>query len=270
MLIDWNHHLFSGDQTRYPLHPRATYTPRGTMVANDPIGDYLAAMEREGIERAVLVQPEPYGDDHRLVREALAAHPDRFRAASLFYPSDPEAPDKLSALVAAEPGIVATRFHAHRGKEQYLDSFADPGVRAIWERAAALGLIVELHIGPNYARQVARAIEEYPAVTVLIDHLAEPAFGNIVEYMAVLELARYDRVIMKLSGLGHVSTEPAPYLDVQPLICGLAEAFGPDRLVWGGGMPGLIDTHLPHLPDADRAKIKGGNLARLLDWPGKP
>ena len=266
MIIDWNHHLFSADRSRCPLHPRATYTPGGAMVSADPIGEYLATMERTGIDRAVLVQPEPYGDDHRLVREALTRHPDRFRASSLFYPDDPAAPDKLAALVDAVPGIVATRFHAHRGKEQYFDSFADPGVRALWERAAALGLIVELHIGPNYARQVARAIEAYPAVTVLIDHLAEPAYGNIVEYMAVLELARYERVIMKLSGLGHVSTAPAPYLDVQPLVRGLAEAFGPDRVVWGGDTPGLIDAHLPHLSATDRAKIKGGNLARLLGW----
>lgn len=266
MIIEWNHHLFSSDTGRYPFHPQAAYTPAVAQLSADPIGEYLARMAREGIDRAVLVHPEPYGDDHRLVREALARHPDLFRAAAHFFPRDPTSPAKLAALVREVPGIVAARFHAHRGKEQYLDSFADPGVRAIWEQAAALGLIVELHIGPNYARQVTQAIREYPAVTVLIDHLAEPAFGNIVEYMGVLDLARFDRVIMKLSGLNHVSAEPSPHLDVQPLVRGLAEAFGPDRLVWGSGTPGLIDLHLSHWPEADRAKVKGGNLARLLNW----
>ncbi len=266
MIIEWNHHLFSSDLARYPFHPRAAYRPDVSRLSADPIGDYLARMEREGIDRAVLVHPEPYGDDHALIREALSRHPDLFRGVSLFYPQDPEAPDKLAALVRAVPQFVATRFHAHRGKEMYLDSFADPGVRALWERAAELGQIVELHIGPNYARQVARAIREYPATTVLIDHLAEPGFGNIVEYMGVLELARFPRVIMKLSGLSHVSTEPPPHLDVQPLVRGVADAFGPDRLVWGSGSPVDIDLHLPHFSEADRAKIKGGNLARLLGW----
>ena len=32
---------------------------------------------------------------------------------------------KLEELVAQEPRIVSTRFHAHRGKEMYLESFAD-------------------------------------------------------------------------------------------------------------------------------------------------
>jgi L-fuconolactonase len=266
MIIEWNHHLFSSDTARYPFHAKAAYRPDVSRLSADPIGDYLARMKQEGIDGAVLVHPEPYGDDHALVREAISRHPDLFRAVSLFYPHDPEAPDKLDALVRAVPQFVATRFHAHRGKEMYLDSFADPGVRALWERAAALGQIIELHIGPNYARQVAQAIREYPSTTVLIDHLAEPGMGNIVEYMSVLELAKFPNVIMKLSGLNHVSTEPSPHLDVQPLVRGLADAFGPDRLVWGSGTPGIIDAHLPHLPKADRAKIKGENLAQLLGW----
>lgn len=266
MIIEWNHHLFSSDVARYPFHPQAAYRPDVSRLSADPIGEYLARMEREGIDRAVLVHPEPYGDDHALVCEAIARHPDRFRAVSLFYPKDPAAPDKLHALVRAVPQFVATRFHAHRGKEMYLDSFADSGVRALWERAAAMGQIIELHIGPNYARQVAQAIRDYPSTTVLIDHLAEPGMGNIVEYMSVLELAQFPNVIMKLSGLNHVSTEAPHYLDVQPLVRGLADAFGPDRLVWGSGTPGIIDAHLPHLTESDRAKIKGGNLATLLGW----
>ena len=44
---------------------------------------------------------------------------------------------------------------------------------ALWAKAAELGLIVELHSGPNYARQAARRIAEYPDVPVLVDHLGE-------------------------------------------------------------------------------------------------
>ena len=46
----------------------------------------------------------------------------------------------------------------------------------------------------------------------------------------------------------------------------IANAFGPDRLVWGGGAPEIVDAHLDHLSPADRAKVKGGNLARLLGF----
>jgi hypothetical protein len=44
----------------------------------------------------------------------------------------------------------------------------------------------------------------------------------------------------------------------------VAAAFGPDRMVWGSGTPAIVDTHLAHFSEADRAKVKGGNLQRLL------
>jgi hypothetical protein len=44
----------------------------------------------------------------------------------------------------------------------------------------------------------------------------------------------------------------------------VASAFGPERLVWGSGAPEIVDAHLDHWSEADRAKVKGDNLARLL------
>ena len=73
-------------------------------------------MDQEGIDRAVLVHPEPYGDDPRLVLNCLEREPDRFKGTSLFYPRDPEARRKLAALVALEPRIVSTRFHASKAR----------------------------------------------------------------------------------------------------------------------------------------------------------
>ena len=264
MIIEWNAHMFSGDVERYPFHPQAAYVPKATDMAADPLAVYLERMRVEGIDRAVLVQPEPYGDDHRLVLDCLARAPGRLRATSLFYPNDPAAPTKLVALVRQQPGIAAVRFHAHRGKEIYLNSFADPGVRALWQAAAELGLIVELHIGPNYAAQAAEGIQAYPDTPVLIDHLGEPQFGDTGEYAAMLELARFPNVYMKLSGLDYLSNAAPLYEDIKPFTRGVADAFGAERLVWGGGTPAIVDAHLDHWPADERDKVKGGNLARLL------
>jgi predicted TIM-barrel fold metal-dependent hydrolase len=266
MLIEWNAHMFSRDQARYPFHPQAAYVPREAMLAADPLGDYLARMAAEGIDRAVLVQPEPYGDDHALVLDCLSREPERLRGTAFFYPKDPGAPQKLVALGWREPRIVAMRFHAHRGKEHYLDSFTDAGVRALWHRAADLGLIIELHIGPSYAADVAAALRLYPRIPVLIDHLAEPKLGTPEEFEDVLALAAFDNVYMKLSGLGHFAKDAPRYEDALPLTRRVIDAFGPDRLVWGDGSPTIVDTHLAHLPEVERAKVKGGNLARLLKF----
>ncbi|MDA0711239.1 MAG: amidohydrolase family protein [bacterium] len=266
MIIEWNAHMFSSDTTRYPLHPRAVYTPNASLWEVDPLAAYTQRLEEAHIDRAILVHPEPYGDDHRLVLDCLTQEPDRLKGTSLFYPDDPDAPQKLADLIGQEPGIIATRFHAHRGKEQYLSSFAQRGVRSLWEQAVHLGLIVELHIGPNYGAQVRDVLKEMPETTVLIDHLAEPHKGDAVEFADVLDLAQFKNVYMKLSGLNHFAKDAPHYTSAGPFTRMVAQAFGPDRLVWGSGTPAIVDVHLAHWNETDRAKVKGGNLKNLL-WP---
>lgn len=266
MVIEWNAHIFHPDTERYPFHPRAAYKPDVSNQPQDPLGAYLKRLDDEGIDRAVIVHPEPYGDDHRLVLECLKREPKRLKGTSLFYPKDPDAPQKLADLVAQEPRIVSTRFHAHRGKEMYLDSFSDRGVRALWEKCIELGLIVELHIGPDYARQVAEVIRHYHAPTVLIDHLAEPHLGNAVEFADVLDLAQFDNVYMKLSGLSHFAQDEPLYESARPFTRRVVEAFGAKRMVWGSGAPKIVDAHLPGHSAEDRERVKGDNLARLLGW----
>ena len=79
-----------------------------------------------------------------------------------------------------------------------------------------------------------------------------------------MELATCPNVYMKLSGLDYVADDAPLYLGARPLTRQLADAFGAERLVWGGGTPTVVDAHLDHLSAAERALVKGGNLARLL------
>lgn len=256
--------MFSQDTATYPFHAQATYQPKESDRSADPLADYMQHMQNEGIDRAILVHPEPYGDDHSLVLDCLQREPDLFWGTSLFYPKDPDGPEKLHALVKKQPKIISTRFHAHRTSSSYLDSFDDAGVRALWAAAAELGLIVELHIGPNYAAQTATLIQSHPDTLVLIDHLAEPHMGNAVEYADVLALSRFDNVYMKLSGLNHFADDAPLYPSAKDFTQLVVDAFGADRMVWGSGSPRIVDLHLEHLSAADRDKVKGGNLEALL------
>ncbi len=266
MIIEWNQHIFHPDTERFPLHERASYRPALPAVSMDPLQAYMERMSQEGIDRAVLVHPEPYGNDHRLILDCLEREPERFVGTTLFYPSDDDAPQSLADLVAQQPLLISTRFHAHRGKEQYLHDFDEAGVRALWSKAVDLGLIIELHIGPDYAEQVARVLRDIPDSVVLIDHLAEPNMGNAVEFAHVLDLAHFDNVYMKLSGLNHFAKDAPLYESARPFTQRVVEAFGPQRLVWGSGSPKIVDAHMPAFSEADRARVKGGNLARLLGW----
>lgn len=137
---------------------------------------------------------------------------------------------------------------------------------ALWETAADLGLIVELHIGPNYARQLVDLIRAHPTTPVLIDHLAEPHLGTAPEFADVLDLAQYDNVYMKLSGLSHFAHDAPFYESALSFTRWVANAFGPQRMVWGSGSPKIVDIHLAHFSPAERECVKGDNLAQLLGW----
>jgi len=265
-IIEWNAHIFSPNLKKYPIHPKAVYAPDMSVHPADPLAKYLQRLNEEGIDRAVIVHPEPYGDDHSLVLDCLKREPNRLRGTSLFYPKDPQAPAKLAALVRQEPRIVSTRFHAHRGKENYLDTFADAGVRALWKQAVDLGLIIELHIGPNFARQAGEAIKAFPGCKVLIDHLAEPHMGTGVEFAEVLELAKFPNVYMKLSGLNHFAKDEPHYESALPFTSRVIKEFGPTRLVWGSGTPKIVDVHMKGYSEKERAMVKGGNIRKLLGW----
>ena len=107
-------------------------------------------------------------------------------------------------------------------------------------------------------------MRDYPDFPVLIDHLAEPKSGHAVAFADVLALARFDNVYMKLSGLNHFSKDEPLYLEAKPFTRWVSDAFGSDRMVWGSGTPKIVDAHLDHLSEADRDKVRGDNLARLV------
>lgn len=266
-LVEWNQHMFCKDVARFPFSSRAPYQPKPQTLPDDPLPPYLQRLRELGIGKAVFVQPEPYGDDHRLVLDCLARTPaDSFKGTSLFYPKDPDAPSKLKTLVRRAPRIISTRFHAHRGKEMYLDSFADDGVRALWKQAVDLGLIIELHIGPNYAVQAGQAIRAFPGSKVIIDHLAEPKLGTPMEYANVLDLAALPDVYIKLSELENCASDGPLFESLLPFTRRIIREFGPDRVIWSGGSPKIADVHMNGYAPSDIAKVKGGNLLRLVRW----
>jgi hypothetical protein len=71
-VIEWNMHMFSSNVAKFPFSPRGTYKPDVSRLSADPLADYQAHMKAFGIDRALCVHPEPYGDDHTLVLDCLA------------------------------------------------------------------------------------------------------------------------------------------------------------------------------------------------------
>jgi alpha-galactosidase/6-phospho-beta-glucosidase family protein len=90
--------------------------------------------------------------------------------------------------------------------------------------------------------------------------------GDAVEYAHVLDLANFEKVYMKLSGLDHFAQDAPFYLSTRPFTAKVIEAFGPGRMVWGGGSHQIVDAHMNDFSATDKLKVKGENLVELLDF----
>ncbi|MBI2190372.1 MAG: amidohydrolase family protein [Planctomycetes bacterium] len=274
MILDTHVHLFAADLARFPHHPRGAYQPSHPA----PFEEFIPCMERAGIAAAVLVHPEPYLDDHRYTLDCLAKEPRRLKATCLFDPGDAEGPRKMRSLVkeAGAGRIVAFRIHAYQ--ERNIPDFNSTTLHTLWETALELGLAIQLHFVPKYARAFSDLIRRFPASTVIVDHLGRPGQGTAVDYEEVLAMARHERTFIKFSGVGSASGQPYPHRDVAPIARRLADHFGAGRLMYGGGYSGgispedyvreskLVDELLGFLPARKRERILSGNGKELFGF----
>jgi L-fuconolactonase len=132
-----------------------------------------------------------------------------------------------------------------------------------------------MHFHPFYATQIGELAEQFPDMTVILDHLGRAGEGTPADFANVLKLAKFPRVIMKYSGVNYSSKQKYPYADVKPIVRRIYDAFGPNRLVWGyfgHDLPQfkleaeLLDTMFDYAPEAERRKIRGLNAMRIFGW----
>src|SRR5262245_51555527 len=135
------------------------------------------------------------------------------------------------AELAKKLPLVAARIHAYNPER--LPPFGKPELRAFWSAVGELGLAVQLHFEPRYAPGFEPLIAEFPRTAVVVDHLGRPFQGTEEEHAAVLRWSRFPNVHLKLSAIP--SKQEYPHRDIAPVVRRAVEAFGPDRMLYGGG-----------------------------------
>jgi predicted TIM-barrel fold metal-dependent hydrolase len=282
VLIETHVHLVSGVVERFPLNG-ASYKPRP-----NPVEEFVKFAREVRIDHAVVVHPEPYQDDHRYLEYCFSQEPSPkfFKGTCLFDPVDPATPKRLQSLVKNNPGrIVALRIHKMHaagtpstttGTIRDRD-LKDPQMALTLRAAHELGLGIQFHFIPHYAKPIGELLAKFPDMPVVLDHLARAGQGTPSEYDDVLRLAKLPRVYMKYSGTGVTasSKQPYPHADAKPLVKRAYEAFGPDRIIWGElgnsvsnfeKAGALLDTMFDYAPESDRAKIRGLNAQKLFGF----
>jgi predicted TIM-barrel fold metal-dependent hydrolase len=267
-VIETHVHLF--DPARVPYAPDGPYKPPPYTLEQ-----HLELVKSAGFAHSVIVHPEPYQDDHRYLEYCLGhePRPGYFKGTCLFDPLREDTPRRVRELTGRWPGrIIAMRIHEVSRKPEATGpirnrDMKDPRMLACWRALAALGVGIQMHFIPAQAPNIYALAEQFPDTIVILDHMGRPADGTDQEYNEVLKLAKLPRVILKYSSWNSYKG------DLGQLTHRLYDAFGPQRMIWGGLGATLADYHkqsarfdelLAFASAADRDQIRGGNAQRLF------
>lgn len=268
--VDTHLHCFAGRRdSRFPYHARAPYEPNEAATPEH----LIKCMDGAGVDFAVVVHPEPYQDDHRYLEYCLDVGKGRLKGTLLLFADREGSLEKMPDL-AKRLDLVAVRVHAYAPGR--LPPFGKPELRRLWQMAADCGLAVQLHFEPRYAPGFEPLIREFRDTRVIIDHLGRPFQGPPDEHAVVVRWSQYPNTAMKLSAFP--DRRSYPHRDIRPVIRQLTEAYGADRMIYGGGFGAKATGQsyraaferarffIDHLSAEDQAKILGGTAVRLFGF----
>ena len=210
----------------------------------------VAVLDEAGIGAAVLVQADDSDADTDFMLAAADRHPVLAGVVGwvrLDAPRDAEA--RLDALADR----VAFRGVRHLVHDDPRDDFLSlPSVRSSLRAVAERGLAFDVpDAWPRHLDAVAELARALPGLTVVVDHLAKPPRGT--EEMGAWEAslrgaaAASPAVLAKLSGL-QAPGQPFTAAALRPVLDVALDAFGADRLMYGGDWPMTVPEggYLPH------------------------
>jgi predicted TIM-barrel fold metal-dependent hydrolase len=188
----------------------------------------LALAEKNGVGRAVILQPSFLGFDNEYLFKALRAEPDRFRGVPWISPSVKVTADDWESL--AKIGVRGLRFPIYGlptpDWSYYKDMLAEAQKRD-WP--------IHLYVESNRLPEILPVLLD-GGNKVVIPHygMFDRTLGPARDpgFKVLLEKASGRNVWVVMSGAYRVGPERARF--ATPM---LLDAFGPDRLMWASDWP---------------------------------
>ncbi len=275
MRIDAHQHFWIYDPNGY-----SWIDERMAVLRRDFLPDDLAPLlDVHAIDASIAVQARQSLDETRWLLELAAANS---RIAGVVGWVD---------LCAAEVGAQLEQFAGTQlvGIRHILQDEADdrfclrPTFRNGIAMLAGRDLVYDVLVYPRQLDAARELVAEFPRQAFVLDHIAKPeiAAGRLAPWSeAIAALAGHENLACKVSGLvteaDWASWRPAdfvPYLDA------VWNAFGEDRILFGSDWPvcllasdyasvlEIVTTWAARLPERARAKLFGGNAARIYNLP---
>lgn len=222
------------------------------------------------IDAVVAVQADQ-SDAETAFLLSLAARHDFIRGVGGWV--DLRAPD-LARRLSVYQGAPLLKGFRHIAQAEPDDFLARPDIIAGVSQLGLRGFTFDILIYPQQLASAERLVASCPGVQFILDHCAKPpiATGDLTLWRGGFRrLARHDNVMCKVSGLvTEASWRDWSDADLMACLDVAAEAFGPERLMFGSDWPvcllaasyervaSVIDRWSERLTTQERERVFGG------------
>jgi predicted TIM-barrel fold metal-dependent hydrolase len=275
-VIDSQVHAYEANTSKRPWHEVRNWPDSAT-------GDEtVAAMDKLGIDGAIFISAfSLYQYDASYAVEVQRAHPGRFALVKPLNPDDPAVADVVADWKQT-PGAVGIRIIVTKEPGRDRDP-NDPGLDRILRAAVKYDFPVNMLCWGNL--DVGRTlIDRHPETRFIIDHLGTlqprtpPAPPEPwADLPKVLDLAKRQNAVIKVSGACTLSQKPYPFPDIWDPLARVFDAWGFERCLWGTdwtrafavvNYEQAVEPFLKtdRLTDSERAMLMGGACAKAYRW----
>jgi L-fuconolactonase len=278
-IIDAHQHVLDLDRAEYAwLGPEA-----GVLYRNFGMDDVAPEFEAAGVTGTVLVQSADDDDDTEHMFAVADAAPIVLGIVGYVPLHEPDRAAERLAELAQRPLFCGVRNLIHDRPDPHwlLRHDVDEGL-GLLERAGVPFDVAG--VLPEHLEAVLMISERHPDLDIVIDHLNKPPIG-LADHepwaSLMTRVAANPRVRGKVSGLYSTVGDPAGWTvdAIRPIFDHVLEAFGPDRLMYGGDWPvsliaggysrvwSGIEQLLGGLDPADRDRILADTARTFYQLP---
>jgi predicted TIM-barrel fold metal-dependent hydrolase len=235
----------------------------------------LGLMKDHHVEKTVIIQVIHYKYDNSYLAGVLKQYPQYFQGVARVDPTDPGNADHLSHLTE-EQHFRGVRLSP--SGEAGGDWIKGPLMPPLWERCQKLKVPMTVLAPISRMPDVGKLMDNYPDLTIVIDHMADCPVDHPEELQRLIDLKRHPKLFVKISHTWSLSKQPYPWLDSQELVKRLYDSFGPRRLMWATDWPIVENSHATYsqavsvvrddmkfLNDEDKSWIMSKTIERV--WP---
>jgi L-fucono-1,5-lactonase len=271
-MIDSHQHFWQVGRFDYPWMSREL----GVLYRDYLPRDLAPILQRNRVTQTVLVQASNSLEESRWLLQLAGANSFIAGVVGWVDLTSADIDSQLDEL-CAHPKFKGVRHLVE--SEPADDWLVRPAVLSGLQKLSSRRVSFDLLVHTRHLKHASRVAETWPALALVIDHLAKPpiARNEIKEWSeALAPIARYPNIHCKLSGLVTEANWNSWHIDdLRPFVDCALEFFGPDRMMFGSDYPvcllaasydRVLDSFqqlLKGLSGMDRDKIFSTNAARF-------